>query len=102
MFLASDGVFDVMDNEEVTKFILNRLQFTDKLDKICSDLIDTCLSKVNVTIYHCMHFRPICYVELLCSPQSLIPVSKILNVKGYISAAFWMNTRLLFFLRLRN
>ena len=84
VLLACDGVFDVMDNEEVTKFILNRLQFTDKLDEICSDLIDACLNKVNVTIFIACNFRPICYVELLCIPQSLILVSKILNVKGYI------------------
>ena len=46
IFLACDGIFDVMSNEEVIAYIRRHLQLTDDLAKICSDLIDTCLNKV--------------------------------------------------------
>jgi len=46
IFLACDGIFDVMSNEEVISYIRHHLKLTDDLAKICSDLIDTCLNKV--------------------------------------------------------
>ena len=46
LFLACDGVFDVMTNEDVITYIRHHLQLTDDLSQICSDLIDTCLNKV--------------------------------------------------------
>lgn len=45
LLLACDGVYDVMTNEEIVKFISKKLKITDDLSKICSDLIDTCLHK---------------------------------------------------------
>ena len=46
VFLACDGVYDVMTNEEIVKYIHHQLELTDDLVKICSDLIDGCLHKV--------------------------------------------------------
>jgi serine/threonine protein phosphatase PrpC len=45
IFLACDGVYDVMSNDEIAAFIQLRLSMTDKLPDICSSLIDTCLHK---------------------------------------------------------
>lgn len=45
--LACDGVWDVMSNSEVGAFIRSRLQVTDDLEKICCELLDTCLAKVS-------------------------------------------------------
>lgn len=44
--LACDGVWDVMSNSEVSSFVRSRLQVTDDLSKISSELLDTCLTKV--------------------------------------------------------
>ena len=46
LLIACDGVFDVMSNEEIVKFVLHHLELESNLSKICSDLIDTCLNKV--------------------------------------------------------
>ena len=46
LLLACDGIFDVMTNEAVVKYILHRLKLTDDLVEISSSLIDTCLNKV--------------------------------------------------------
>lgn len=51
LFLACDGVFDVMTNEDVIAYIRHHLELTDDLSQICSDLIDTCLNKVCCTVY---------------------------------------------------
>ena len=50
LLLACDGVFDVMTNEEIVKYILHHLELEKDLSKICSDLIDMCLNKVR----HCL------------------------------------------------
>jgi len=47
LFLACDGIFDVMSNEEVISYISRQLKLTDDLAKICSDLLDLCLNKVS-------------------------------------------------------
>ncbi|KII65501.1 Protein phosphatase 1B [Thelohanellus kitauei] len=50
--LACDGVWDVMDNDQVSEFILNRLRVTDNVLEISKCLIDACLykdSKDNMT-----------------------------------------------------
>lgn len=46
VFLACDGVYDVMTNEDVTKYIHHQLELTSDLVAICSSLIDGCLHKV--------------------------------------------------------
>lgn len=57
LFLACDGIFDVMSNEEVIDYISRQLTLTSNLDEICSSLLDLCLHKVTV-----MHF----VVQLKC------------------------------------
>ena len=46
LFLACDGIFDVMTNEEVIAHISRQLTLTSDLAQICSDLLDLCLHKV--------------------------------------------------------
>jgi len=46
LFLACDGIFDVMSNEEVIAYIQRQLTLTDDLAQICSNLLDLCLNKV--------------------------------------------------------
>ena len=46
LLLACDGIFDVMSNEDVVGYVSHRLELTDDLAQVCSDLIDTCLNKV--------------------------------------------------------
>lgn len=48
LLLACDGIFDVMTNEEVIKFVLHKLELDNDLPSICSSLIDTCLNKVGL------------------------------------------------------
>ena len=47
LFMACDGIYDVMSNEEVKSFIRSRLELTADLQKICQELIDYCLHKVS-------------------------------------------------------
>lgn len=46
ILLASDGIFDVMSNEEVVTYIHHHLKLTDDLSQICCDIIDHCLNMV--------------------------------------------------------
>lgn len=46
LLLACDGVFDVMTNQELCDFIRSRLRVTTRLDVICNQILDSCLSKV--------------------------------------------------------
>lgn len=46
LFLACDGIFDVMSNEDVIAYISRQLTLTSDLAQICSDLLDLCLHKV--------------------------------------------------------
>ncbi|XP_055341332.1 protein phosphatase 1A-like [Paramacrobiotus metropolitanus] len=45
VLLACDGVWDVMNNEEVSQFVRYQLTVTDDLEKICEGLVDNCLNK---------------------------------------------------------
>ena len=47
LLLACDGIFDVLKNEEVVAYVRHKLELTDDLAQICSDLIDYCLNKVS-------------------------------------------------------
>lgn len=51
LFLACDGIFDVMTNEEVITYISRQLTLTNNLAEICSNLLDLCLHKVSVTYF---------------------------------------------------
>jgi len=46
LILASDGIWDVMTNEEACEFISKELQETDDLNAIASRMITHCLGKV--------------------------------------------------------
>uniref|UniRef100_A0A8C9TTY0 Protein phosphatase 1B n=1 Tax=Scleropages formosus TaxID=113540 RepID=A0A8C9TTY0_SCLFO len=43
--LACDGIWDVMANEELCDFVRSRLEVTDDLEKVCNEIVDTCLYK---------------------------------------------------------
>ncbi|KAL7877557.1 hypothetical protein AOLI_G00024960 [Acnodon oligacanthus] len=43
--LACDGIWDVMSNEELCAFIRARLEVSDDLEKVCNEVVDTCLHK---------------------------------------------------------
>lgn len=47
LLLACDGVFDVMNNHELCDFVRSRLSVTDRLELICNQILDSCLSKVS-------------------------------------------------------
>ncbi|GJQ76399.1 hypothetical protein Trydic_g2115 [Trypoxylus dichotomus] len=53
LVLACDGIWDVMSNEGLCKFIHSRLKITHDLQEVTSQVIDTCLykgSRDNMTI----------------------------------------------------
>lgn len=43
--LACDGIFDVITNQELCDFVRSRLQITNRLELICNQILDSCLSK---------------------------------------------------------
>ncbi|CAL8254074.1 unnamed protein product [Lota lota] len=43
--LACDGIWDVMSNEELCEFVRSRLEVSHDLERVCSELVDTCLHK---------------------------------------------------------
>ncbi|XP_032819598.1 protein phosphatase 1B-like isoform X1 [Petromyzon marinus] len=45
MVLACDGIWDVMSNEELGQFLRSRLLLSNDLEKVCSQVLDTCLHK---------------------------------------------------------
>lgn len=47
LILACDGVWDVMNNEEVCSFVQSRLKVTTNLEEVTNQVIDTCLYKVS-------------------------------------------------------
>lgn len=47
LVLACDGVWDVMNNEEVCSFVKSRLKITSDLESVANQVLDTCLYKVN-------------------------------------------------------
>jgi serine/threonine protein phosphatase PrpC len=53
VILACDGIWDVMTNEDVALFVIQRLS-TNKLEEITSQLLDECLhrkSTDNMSVY---------------------------------------------------
>jgi serine/threonine protein phosphatase PrpC len=53
LILACDGIWDVMNNEQVARFVSQRTS-TTRLDNIASQLLDECLQKQstdNMTVY---------------------------------------------------
>jgi protein phosphatase 1A len=70
--LACDGIWDVMANEELCDFVRSRLEVTNDLERVCNEIVDTCLYKVrpvnllfteSVTAKH-LHV-PGCYHSIL-------------------------------------
>ncbi|KAL7889182.1 hypothetical protein AOLI_G00014400 [Acnodon oligacanthus] len=47
--LACDGIWDVMANEELCDFVRSRLEVTDDLERVCNEIVDTCLYKYSST-----------------------------------------------------
>ncbi|XP_028324696.1 protein phosphatase 1B isoform X3 [Gouania willdenowi] len=45
VILACDGIWDVMSNEELCQFVKSRLEVCDDLERVCNEVIDTCLHK---------------------------------------------------------
>ncbi|XP_065661895.1 protein phosphatase 1A isoform X2 [Hydra vulgaris] len=45
LIIACDGVWDVMSNEEVVDYIRARLKVHQCLEKVCEELLETCLAK---------------------------------------------------------
>ncbi|XP_051506926.1 protein phosphatase 1B-like isoform X1 [Myxocyprinus asiaticus] len=43
--LACDGIWDVMSNEELCAFVRSRLEVTEDLERVCNEVVDTCLHK---------------------------------------------------------
>lgn len=54
LVLACDGIWDVMTNDDVCKFVRNRLSISDNLEDVANQVIDTCLHKVLIHL----HFLP--------------------------------------------
>ncbi|GAU88822.1 hypothetical protein RvY_01450-2 [Ramazzottius varieornatus] len=44
--LACDGVWDVITNDELYRFVRYQLTLTNNLEQICATLLDTCLGRV--------------------------------------------------------
>ena len=44
--LASDGIWDVINNEEIQQYINYRLKMTQNLAEICKDIINICIERV--------------------------------------------------------
>lgn len=61
LLLACDGIYDVMSNDDVMKYVLHHLQLCDDLAQICSTLIDTCLHKVRFTL--CPYIQVLLFVQ---------------------------------------
>ncbi|KAG5196414.1 hypothetical protein MJG53_016796 [Ovis ammon polii x Ovis aries] len=61
IILACDGIWDVMGNEELCDFVRSRLEVTDDLEKVCNEIVDTCLYKGS---------RDNMSVILICFPNS--------------------------------
>lgn len=46
VILACDGIWDVMSNEELCEFVKSRLEVSHDLERVCNEVVDTCLHKV--------------------------------------------------------
>ncbi|KAK5599506.1 Protein phosphatase 1B [Crenichthys baileyi] len=45
IILACDGIWDVMSNEELCEFVKSRLEVCDDLERVCNEVVETCLHK---------------------------------------------------------
>ena len=45
LILACDGIWDVMNNDDLCEFIRYKLNIEENLEKICSSVLDVCLNK---------------------------------------------------------
>ena len=51
LVLACDGIWDVMSNEDLCKFIHTQMAITDDLEKVAASVVDQCLFKVSSHSY---------------------------------------------------
>lgn len=51
LILACDGIWDVMSNEELCEFVKSRLEVSDDLERVCNEVVDTCLHKVRICLF---------------------------------------------------
>lgn len=56
VILACDGIWDVMSNEELCEFVKSRLEICDDLEKVCNEVVDTCLHKVCTYLFWSLSF----------------------------------------------
>lgn len=56
LVLACDGIWDVMNNEDLCNFIHSRLLLTDDLEAVTNQVIDTCLYKVMISKIFYVYF----------------------------------------------
>jgi protein phosphatase 1B len=56
LVLACDGIWDVMNNEELCDFVRHQLTIHANLETVCSSIIDTCLHKVCTFLHIFTHF----------------------------------------------
>ncbi len=52
LVLACDGIWDVMNNEELCDYVRHQLTIHPDLETVCSSIIDTCLHKVYTFLLH--------------------------------------------------
>jgi len=50
--LASDGIWDVIENEDLKKYIHYMLSITHDLDNLCEDILKMCRNKVNIINFY--------------------------------------------------
>lgn len=66
VILACDGIWDVMSNEELCEFVKSRLEVSDDLERVCNEVVDTCLHKVYKYLFNLMCFCcDCCYLLML-------------------------------------
>ncbi|VDO67718.1 unnamed protein product [Heligmosomoides polygyrus] len=74
LVVACDGIYDVMENEELCRFVESRLHVCDDLNQVCNDVLDACLSKGsrdNMTmIVVCFEAAPSIDKEKVASEQT--------------------------------
>lgn len=66
--LACDGIWDVMSNEELCEFVRSRLEVSDDLERVCNEVVDTCLHKVR----QCSIKYDVMFVLVQCDIPSIV------------------------------
>jgi serine/threonine protein phosphatase PrpC len=51
LVLACDGIWDVIENDELKQFIDYSFLIRNNLEDICDDILDICYWKVNISFY---------------------------------------------------